>query len=508
MLLVSKKLVTIGIAILLLVSLALTGCGNEGTTQSTNNKNKPSDDNTNDSVANSKDGDSGGKVHIVLPLGASGEEEFYQEQAVKFMEENPDIELKVTFVPDYGQAINLMFASGEAPDIIRMNGSLPTKMTTSYSKGWIQPLDQFVRDDFKERFPPDSFSPGGRLYMDGQIYGIPLADPREPGFRPFYYNINVLKEFGFDGPPETWAELKEMAMKITQNGDGKVYGYSPSSGPHIDALTLYETANGRYQDGHLTEGNFIYDTQTGMSAANNPPLVDAVEFLHSMKTGKIFVPGWESTDGRMHMQQFASGKIAMFIGQFWYAREIYLLNPDINMGIANIPIPDSGREGYKTIYGVSEPYYGITSESKNPKAAWRTIEFFSTMEFHQGFHNATKLPTVLWEGYEELDPITGRLMEASVKELRVGPYPGSNNPAGDELLSGVMANAPKPDIKELITAAIVGDKDFEQLAQEYDDKMNNIIDEQIAIIKEAGGDISKDILKAPEDWNPLEDYIR
>jgi len=456
-------------------------------------------------------------VKLVLPTGGTPDEEtYYQEQAKIFNEKNPDIDLQVHFIASaqYGNSVSLMFASDDAPDIIRMNGSIPTKMTISYEKGWIRPLDEFVTEEFKNRFPPNFFSPGGRLYIDGKLYGIPFNDNRETTFRPLYVNLDILQQFGYSAPPKTWSELKEMSARITREGGGKVYGMSSTSSPYLDVINLYETNNGRYLDGHLTEGNFIYDTQTGKSAASNPQLVETVKFVQSIVADKTFMPGWESVDLTKLYQQFAAGQVAMFIGQNWVAPEINRLNPNINMMLAPMPVPDSGRKGYKAIYGVSEPFYGITSKSKYPEAAWKAIEFFSTPEFHEGWYNVVQLPTVFFDQYkfekpdERRDQIARQILDGASVDLRVAPYPTQKNPDAEKLLSGIMANAPKPSLNELINMAIIGNKDFEALAKDYDKKMETVIDQQIEKLRKEGIDISRDVLIAPDDWNPAENYIK
>jgi multiple sugar transport system substrate-binding protein len=464
--------------------------------------------------------DSGGSkkvVKLVLPTGGTADEvPYYEGQAKKFNELNPDIDLQVQFIPSaqYGNTTTLMFASDDWPDIIRMNGSIPTKMTISYEKGWIRPLDEYVTEDFKKRFPANFFSPGGRLYIDGKLYGIPFNDNRETTFRPLYVNMDILKKFGYSAPPKTWSELREMGAKITKDGAGKVYGYSTTSSVNLDGINLFETNNGRYLDAHLTEGTFIYDTKTGKSAASNPQLVEAVKFLQSMNADKTFMPGFESVDLAKLYQQFATGNVAMFIGQNWVAPEIRKLNPQINMELAPMPVPDSGRKGYKAIYGVSEPFYGITSKSKHPEAAWKAIEFFSTPEFHEGWYNIVQLPTVFFDKYKFAKPDEGRdkvarqILEGSKTDLRVAPYPTQIDPNAEKLLAAIQANAPKPNLNELINLAVIGNKDYESLAKDYDQKMEKIVDEQIAAMASSGIKISRNVLIAPSDWDPTKDYIK
>ncbi|WP_281889515.1 extracellular solute-binding protein [Paenibacillus sp. YYML68] len=450
-------------------------------------------------------------VKVVLPIGVSGEEEFYKEQLKQFMQRHADIKVDLQFVPtdQYGNTISLMFASNEAPDIIRMSGSLPTKMSISYEKGWIQPLDAFVTDSFKQRFPSTFFTPHSGLYLDGKLYSIPYTEQNTPAFRPFYYNIDILKQFGYNEPPRTWSELTTMAESITKQGKGQVYGFSLNGkdAAHIQVIELYETANDRYHDAHVTEGNLIYDTKTGKSAASNPALTEAVQLFQEMAAKKVYVPGWESVDGKTLFTQFASGKVAMYIGPFFYANEMMKLNPSLKLGMTTAPVPDTGRKGYKAVYGAADPYFGITSESKHPKEAFKVIEFFSTKEFQQGWSKTTNLPAVLWRDYD-IHPMTKKLLDLAYEDLRIAPNPGNRHPDGEKLLSSIMAGVPKPDVKELINLSIISNKDYGKLAKEFDALVDQVIEKQLAEHKGKGSSVSRDIFIAPADWNPMENYLK
>ena len=54
--------------------------------------------------------------------------------------------------------------------------------------------------------------------MDGKLYGLPFRSETYV----MYYNKDILSAAGYDTPPATWEEVKEVAAACT-NGD--VYGY-------------------------------------------------------------------------------------------------------------------------------------------------------------------------------------------------------------------------------------------------------------------------------------------
>ena len=46
---------------------------------------------------------------------------------------------------------------------------------------------------------------------DGDVYGVPVGYYANV----LYYNQTILSQYGFDGPPTTWKELKNTATTIT-----------------------------------------------------------------------------------------------------------------------------------------------------------------------------------------------------------------------------------------------------------------------------------------------------
>jgi multiple sugar transport system substrate-binding protein len=96
--------------------------------------------------------------------------------------------------------------------------------------GWIEPVEKFSADasitdpglNLKGFFPLllDAFGSWG-----GKVYGLPFDN--YSGL--LFYNQCQLKAAGFDKPPATWAELKDVyAPKLTQP-DKKQYGYALQS---------------------------------------------------------------------------------------------------------------------------------------------------------------------------------------------------------------------------------------------------------------------------------------
>jgi multiple sugar transport system substrate-binding protein len=451
-------------------------------------------------------------VSVVIP-GSAAEEKMFREQHKIFMKQNPNIKVDFVSAPSdatqYGNVIQLMFASNEPPDIFRISGSYPTKMTLSYSKGWLMPLNKFITPEFRKKMPGTFFKENSGLFVGKEMYGTPLMDVQFNAFRPFYYNIDILKQYGYNEPPRTWSQLKKMAEDITAKGNGKVFGFTAfGKVASVSIMSLSDYAANQYSDAHITEGSMLYDMKSGKSAANNPASIAAVDYVKDLHYNKIMPTGWEAWDATMAIQQFANGRVAMMIGQAYFPVEIYKINPKFNLGITIPPLPDNGRGGYKYLYNAAEPYFGISSKSKVPEAAWKLLEFYASSDFQAQFYEITARPTYLWESYpkELIKPYTIDIMSNANKSLKVAPYPGFMHPDGEELLSNVLSKLPKPNLQDLYMLGITGNKNYSDIAAEYDQKVDKIIDDVQADLKQRGSQVTRSIFIAPKNWNPNEDF--
>ena len=83
------------------------------------------------------------------------------------------------------------------------------------AEGWIEPLDGYINDpQFTDpvEFDFDDFlqGPVGMFTFDDTIYGLPAMNATVL----MYYRKDVFAEHGIESPPETWAELMEVAETI------------------------------------------------------------------------------------------------------------------------------------------------------------------------------------------------------------------------------------------------------------------------------------------------------
>jgi sn-glycerol 3-phosphate transport system substrate-binding protein len=167
--------------------------------------------------------------------------------AADFEKENPGIRVKPIYAGTYQETIVKVLTalkSGEPP---QMSVLLSTDMFTLIDEDAIIPFDDMAKSA-EDRAWLKSFFPAFMLNSQtgGKTWGIPF----QRSTIVLYWNKEAFKEAGLDPnkPPTTWAELKDMATKLTKkDASGKVTQYGvqiPSSGFPYWLFQTLTTGNG------------------------------------------------------------------------------------------------------------------------------------------------------------------------------------------------------------------------------------------------------------------------
>jgi multiple sugar transport system substrate-binding protein len=174
---------------------------------------------------------------------------------------------------------------------------------------------------------------------DGKIYGMPM----EAYVMGLAYNIQMLKDAGYDAPPATWDELGPMAQALTDR-DAGVAGFSFIRGePHQAGWHGTVIA---YNFG-LDDAEIVTKNADGSYTAgfDNAQTLAALTFIKDMQWQYDALPRellqWD-TNG----QQLATGQAAMVLmagGQLEWIKQTF---PDVDMnqfGFAPLPAGPSGQ---------------------------------------------------------------------------------------------------------------------------------------------------------------------
>jgi multiple sugar transport system substrate-binding protein len=107
-----------------------------------------------------------------------------------------------------------MQAGGKNIDIILGDVIWTAQMAAN---GWISDLSDRFTDEMRADFLPGSVE---AIIYEGKPYGVPWFT--DTGL--LYYRKDLLEKSGFSGPPKTWDELKEMALKAKKDS-GTDFGF-------------------------------------------------------------------------------------------------------------------------------------------------------------------------------------------------------------------------------------------------------------------------------------------
>ena len=233
--------------------------------------------------------------------------------------------------------------------------------------GWIQPIDKFAGDasitdpnlNLKGFFPLllDAFGTWG-----GVTYGLPFDN--YSGL--LFYNKCMLKDAGFDKPPQTWDELMNVYAPKLTNPEKKQYGYALQSlrgeTQSADSFMRFLWPFG----GSLLDKSFHSNL---MSKESQEGLANRQKLMKDMPPGIVSWDHAEAVNG------LAQGQVAMITE--WSAFYPTLTDPKTSkigdcLGVAPEPAGPAGR--LPALGGFSLAVASQAPEAEQ-KAAWIFIQW-------------------------------------------------------------------------------------------------------------------------------------
>jgi multiple sugar transport system substrate-binding protein len=195
--------------------------------------------------------------------------------------------------------------------------------------------------------------------FNGKSYGIPLWGEGSV----LYYRKDMLKKAGYDHPPRTWNEFKEIARAVTDPGKG-IYGAGIGYGEgNSDAEFLTRSI-------FFSFGGSIFDenNKVKMNTENN---IAATAFILSLFNEGLTPPGAVGWNDGGNNAAYISGQAAMVVNTGSIANALNG-KPDLknNTGISVLPAGPAGR--YTT--GIAN-YMGIFKDARNKELARELIDY-------------------------------------------------------------------------------------------------------------------------------------
>jgi multiple sugar transport system substrate-binding protein len=306
-------------------------------------------------------------ANITLWVGFTQRELSVFKDAVKgFEAENPGVKVKVVGGINDDKIIAAS-RGGKAPDVAQ-SFSADNSGAFCGSGAWVNLKPYLERDKLSDSI----FPPAPRSYT--QYKGTRCALPMLADAMGLYYNEDMLKKAGLNGPPKTISELTEYAKKLTvRNPDGslKVVGFNP-------VMNWYSNTPANF--GPMFGAKWVDDSGKS-SVSTDPGWQKMLEWQKSLID-------WYGYDKLVKFQAglgdefsaqnaFEKGKVAMNVDGEWRTAFIADEAPKLNYGTAPVPVDDANPDLYGGGYTTGN-IAGIPKTAKHPEQGWALLKYLAT----------------------------------------------------------------------------------------------------------------------------------
>lgn len=335
----------------------------------------------------------------------------------EFEKQNQTIKVTINNSANAQTDLRTRFVKNRIPDVITFNGDISFGMFAASG----------VFKDFTDEEIVDTLNPGMVEIAKNlvqttdsakkRLYGLPFAGNASG----YIYNKQIWREAGVDpeNPPTTWSEFTKMLEKF------KAAGINPLQGTVADGWTtqapLASLAGTLVPESEYTElkkGETNFKEMWGDVVEKEAEL-----FTYSTKdTGVTYQQG---------TQNFAKGEAAIIPLGTYAIPQILLINPDIELGFAQLPASDDPDEQILT--AGDDVMLTIGADTKHPKEAMKLVEFLMQEEQLNAYADAQSAITPLKEthfGNEALETVRSFFEENRLADFCDHYIPSSINLGG------------------------------------------------------------------------------
>ncbi|MFF0224389.1 ABC transporter substrate-binding protein [Streptomyces sp. NPDC004629] len=270
----------------------------------------------------------------------------------------------------------------EAPDVI---SSFTTNNVGKFcSSGALVDLNPFFE---KSGIDPETTFPKAMneyTQYDGNRCTVPLLGDAYG----LYYNKTAFEKAGITRPPKTWTEFQKDAEKLTiPRGDGyRQLGFMPNyHGWESTTEHYFAQFSPTYFDSD-GKSNLAEDPAFQAGFELQKRLVDALGGFQKLEKFRATLGDeW----GPKH--PFHTGQVAMQLDGEWRLGMAEEADPDFEIGVAPLPVPDDQADQYGKGY-ITGTIAGIAATSEKQNAAWELVKYLTTdtdavVDFANAIHN-------------------------------------------------------------------------------------------------------------------------
>jgi multiple sugar transport system substrate-binding protein len=326
---------------------------------------------------------------------ASYQEGDVQAMTDEFMAANPGVNVELDFVSYEALHDKIVTAAASGAgtyDVVLMDCIWPAEFA---SAGFI--VD--VTDRLSEEMMADIF-PGAleAVTYQGRRYGMPWVND----VLYFYYNDAMLAEAGFDAPPKTWTEVREMSMAAKEQGlvEYPFIEYFQQDEGLTIAYSYYLQAFG---------GKFFNEDNS--PAFNSPEGIAALQYLVDGMNDEMYNPSSLESTYEEVRRAFSQGNSLFSVN---WAYQLNLANDPAESQIAgNAKIALMPGEAIPSATINGGMGLAVTADSEHPEEAWDYILFLASKPIQKRY-SANSLP--IWISLFD-DPEVAEMQNDVAREM-------------------------------------------------------------------------------------------
>lgn len=297
-------------------------------------------------------------VSNMPPADRAEERALFEQRLAEFEKANPNITVEGTETVWDPSGFQALIAGGQMPTVLAVPFTEPQSLINRK-----QIAD--ISAELKDVGLLDELNPAALEVVqdaDGKTYGVPI-DAYALGL---VYNRSLFEKVGLDpdSPPATWDEVRDAAKAIA-DATG-VAGYAQMTQGGTGGWMLGATTYSR--------GGALVDESGDKSAFDDDPTAEQLELLSSMRFQDSSMGANTLYDMTSISQDFAAGKIGMFVGapaNYIFAVVLNGMSPD---DFAMGPMPQ-GEDAGGTMSGGTAQVVSPKATAQQRLAAAKWIAF-------------------------------------------------------------------------------------------------------------------------------------
>ena len=412
---------------------SLAGCGNTGNVGKTGNTGEAPES------ATTKNAE---KVNMKLFTGKIETIDVMNEIIGDFNKSQDRITVEQEYQKDASNIIKIKFASNEVPDIM-----------TTYEQGFVDEGKYMDLSDQKEWW--DRMTPEMKEACTDVGQGKAFRVCTNMTMAGFFYNKNIFNDLGIQEFPSKWDDFEKVLEDIkAKKPDVVPWFIFGSEAWHLGHLIEF-IPHGYIKStlGTLDAKKAMLDNDQSKLrfADSDGPMAVFGDKMKELQDRELINKDVLTATNDNCVQDFVSGKTAMFSNGMWAISSILDANPDMENQIGFAPYPAYMPDSSPVVLSAEDSGYSISATTEHKEECIEFLNFLFQPENQKKYCEAAKAPSAFQDVTAEWAPktISDEVAAALKNAVNIGytnekPAGFSGDDAG-RLLQNLFAGQYTPD---------------------------------------------------------------